>query len=701
MKSSRAYLVAALIAGAVALAGQFLLRDRANGLSIDVLYRLAHWSGVEHAAPLEDRTIIIAIDEETYRRPPFYDPTTKRSTPQALWTPQVATVLDAVLEGGARVIGLDTIFSTSASAVIPNYDRALYQALRRGGREDRIVLAKAQHQAEPIEPDRGLVIAVGDETDVRAANAIEDHDGVVRRMPLALPGENGLELTFSTELFRRSTGRDLQLTDTGVTIDRHTPPGVVDRALLLDFMPTTQAPTLYSFADLLACAEAGNSDYFATHFTDRTVLIGAVLDVEDRRLTSRRLVKSADGANYAQRCVHPVMAEILGQHRRQLIPGVYLHAAAIDNLKALGGLIEIPTPLRFLCLLTLGLIAAICALCLKLPHTAAALVALLGAWIAIATAAFANLTVLPLVGGTGVVLASAPLTLAYRIGLVDRGRRRLRKAFALYLPEAELDRLTARDELPALGGEVRAVTILFSDIAGYSGLSESLTPAALVADLNRYFARMTEIVQRHGGFVDKFIGDGILAVFGAPLAESRHAEAAVQAGLEMMAALAGGPALTLNGKPIRIRIGLHTDRVIVGNIGAPNRFNYTVVGDGVNLASRLEGVGKAYHVAIIASEDTRRAVGEAHRFRELDRVRVVGRDQPVTLFEPLAPDSKLDLGRFADALALWRRGSFTEAAALFRQLPDDPAAQVFATRAEAWAQQPPAGWDGIVNLQQK
>jgi adenylate cyclase len=274
--------------------------------------------------------------------------------------------------------------------------------------------------------------------------------------------------------------------------------------------------------------------------------------------------------------------------------------------------------------------------------------------------------------------------------------------FALYLPEPELERLTARDELPALGGELRPVTILFSDIAGYSGLSETLTPAELVGDLNRYFGRMTEIVQRRGGFVDKFIGDGVLAVFGAPIAQGNHALTGVQAALDMIAALESDPTMTLNGQPIRIRIGLHTDQVIVGNIGAPNRFNYTIVGDGVNLASRLEGVGKAYHVSIVASEETRIAAAEdTIRFRELDQVRVVGRDRPVTLFEPLAADAEVDLSHFAEALTLWRRGAFAAAAYLFRELGDDPAAAAFADRADAFAAQPPGHWDGIVNLTQK
>jgi adenylate cyclase len=685
------YLIAGLIAGAVAIA-TFLWRNPADGLSIDFLYLLARSARIERGAALDDRTLVIAIDEETYRRPPF------RGVPSPLWTPQIATVLNALMDGGAKVIGLDVILSTSASAVIPGFDKPLLQALRRGGRDRRIVLASAQHQAMPLSPDRRLIMALRDPAGVRAANALEDGDGIIRRMPLGFRTATGYELSFSAEIFKRATGQDLQVGDEGATIDGRQATGLAGNAVALNFMPTTDAPPLYSLADLYACAESGDTAYFGRHFAGRTVLIGAVLDVEDRKLTSRRLVKAASGGNYAERCIHPVLP--MGAEKRDSLPGVYLHATAIDNLRTLSGLAEVSAPTRFLCLLALSLATAFAALRLKLPQAAMAFAALIAAWIAVSTAVFATLVVLPLVAGTATILASAPLTLGYRIGLVDRGRRRLRKAFSLYLPEPELERLTAHDELPALGGELREVTILFSDIAGYSGLSESLTPAALVADLNRYFARMTDIVQRHGGFVDKFIGDGILAVFGAPLAAGNHAAAAVQAALDMADALASDRTLTLNGQSIRIRVGLHTDRVIVGNIGAPDRFNYTVVGDGVNLAARLEGVGKLYRVAIVASDATRRAVGDAHAFRELDQVRVVGRDQPVTLFEPRPADRRIDL-RFAEALALWRRGAFQDAAALFRQLTDDPAAGAFADRAEACAQHPPERWDGIVNLQQK
>ena len=694
MKAS-SYLFAGLIAGAVAVAGNFLWRDYADGLSIDLLYLLAHKTGLERAALAGDRTIVIAIDEETYRRPPF------QGVPQALWTPQVATVLNAVLDGGAKVVGLDTIFSTSASSVVSNYDKDLRQSLNRGNKEGRIVLGSVQHQTHPIAPDRGLIMAVGGANNVRAANALEDEDGIIRRMPLGFSTQTGFETSFAAELYRRASGRDLQVSAEGATIDGRVPQGVSGNALAINFMPAKALPPIYSFADLFACAEAGKADYFAEHFSGRTVLIGAVLDVGDRLLTSRRFVKSIDGTNYAERCVHPVMTELWNATPRDTIPGVYLHAATIDDLKDGSGLVAASGPLRFSCLLLLALAAGFCTLRLDFRLAAAAVAALIFGWVALATASFAGLTALPLIAGIAVMVVTAPLTATYRIGLVERGRRRLRRMFALYLPEPELERLTARDQLPALGGELRPVTILFSDIAGYSGLSETLTPAELVGDLNRYFGRMTEIVQKHGGFVDKFIGDGILAVFGAPLALGNHAPAGVQAALDMIAALNSDPTMTLNGQPIRIRVGLHTDRVIVGNIGAPNRFNYTVVGDGVNLASRLEGVGKAYHVSIIASEDTRLAAGDTIRFRELDQVRVVGRDQPVTLFEPLAAEAQIDLPHFAEALTLWRSGAFAAAASLFRQLGEDSVAAAFADRAEAFAAHPPDHWDGIVNLTQK
>ncbi|MFN3401345.1 MAG: adenylate/guanylate cyclase domain-containing protein, partial [Ferrovibrio sp.] len=246
--------------------------------------------------------------------------------------------------------------------------------------------------------------------------------------------------------------------------------------------------------------------------------------------------------------------------------------------------------------------------------------------------------VMPWLSLAAAMTATAAATVAYRFAVSDRDRRLIAKLFSLYLPPVVVDRMVAGGRMPALGGEEREVTVLFSDIAGFTGISESCDAATLVQGLNTYFSTMTDIIEAHGGFVDKYIGDAIVAVFGAPVDEPRHAEQAMRAALEMQAALRADPQrFSVAGHMLKTRIGLNTGRVLIGNIGSPRRFNYTAMGDAVNLASRLEGANKAYGTSILVSEDTMQAAGDAVVARRVDIVRVVGRAQPVRLYEPLAP----------------------------------------------------------------
>ncbi|TXH33902.1 MAG: adenylate/guanylate cyclase domain-containing protein [Rhodospirillaceae bacterium] len=705
----------AAIAAALALVGNDAWRERGDGLSLDILHWLSGFAPAADKGGRNDRTVIIGIDEETYARDPF------RLTPQAMWTPQIGAVLDAVLDGGADVVGIDAIFNKSvaaapamtpeADAVLRNYDRDLLRALNRGGKEKRVVMSYNRQGGQPLWPYRSQALAVGGSTNLRPTNMIDDADGVIRSALLkthecpgttaCLPEEEHDIAGFALEVFARATHQDLAFDRNGAPLiaGKRLPETGTDR-FLLNFKPVAADPPVYSFADLYACAQAGNADFFHQQFAGRTVIFGAVLDTEDRRLTSKRLATNPMGQNYAPRCVHrDVMQSVLSPHASKFIPGSYILATAIDNLRQGDWLRPASEGLRLACLFLLGFVTA--GLTIYRPFFQAAIgIGLLGiAWMAATAFVFTGNLVLPLTAGIGVMLAAVPTSLTYRIALVDRVRRQLRRSFALYLPEAELERLAAEGQAPSLGGELREVTILFSDIAGYSKLSESLSPGDLVHDLNAYFGRMTEIVQDHGGFVDKFIGDGILAVFGAPIRNGNHALAGTQAGLDMVAACADDANLTLNGERFHIRVGLHTGEAIVGNIGSPNRFNYTVVGDSVNLASRLEGVGKRYHTSIILSEQTREMVGDAITFRELDQVRVVGRDQPVRLFTPLADSD----GRWMNALAAWRSGDFAAAVAAFNNLAKegDEIAAAFAERAAANIVTPPVAWDGIVNLSEK
>ena len=169
-------------------------------------------------------------------------------------------------------------------------------------------------------------------------------------------------------------------------------------------------------------------------------------------------------------------------------------------------------------------------------------------------------------------------------------------------------------------------------------MAERIAPEPLVAAMNEYLSAMTEIIEAHGGFVDKYIGDAIVAVFGAPLDDPRHADNAVAAALACSARLAGldNVRAAFPGRALRQRIGLNTGAALVGNIGSRRRFNYTVMGDTVNLASRLEGANRFFGTAILVAEATKAATGDAFAWREIDAIRVKGRDGAVKVFEPLA-----------------------------------------------------------------
>src|SRR6185437_6191908 len=205
-----------------------------------------------------------------------------------------------------------------------------------------------------------------------------------------------------------------------------------------------------------------------------------------------------------------------------------------------------------------------------------------------------------------------------------RDKRFLRRSFSLYLAPAVVDRMIAAERLPDLGGEQRPLTIFFSDLADFTTLSENLSPGDLVRIMNAYLSAMTDIVEAHGGFVDKYIGDAIVAVFGAPHQDADHALHATLTAIECCRRLVAlnDDGKSFLGRRLAMRIGLNTGEALVGNIGSRRRFNYTVMGDTVNLASRLQDLNKRYGTTILVSETTAEAVGERIAFEHLGEVQV-------------------------------------------------------------------------------
>jgi class 3 adenylate cyclase len=273
-----------------------------------------------------------------------------------------------------------------------------------------------------------------------------------------------------------------------------------------------------------------------------------------------------------------------------------------------------------------------------------------------------------------------------------------------------IEKMIASNKPPVLGGEIRNVSVYFSDIADFSSFAEKIAPTELVAAMNEYLSAMTDLIEAHGGFVDKYIGDAIVAVFGAPLDDPDHAKHAVVAALECAGALGKLERVKAAfGGAVRQRIGINTGEALVGNIGSRRRFNYTVMGDMVNLASRLEGANKVFGTTIIASETTVTAAGNAFVWRELDAIRVKGRAQAVKIYEPLglqgrvAPEQASRASLYAEGLARFRARNFAGAAEHFARTAgtDPPSAQFLARARELVQRRPGPDWEPVNTLEEK
>lgn len=248
----------------------------------------------------------------------------------------------------------------------------------------------------------------------------------------------------------------------------------------------------------------------------------------------------------------------------------------------------------------------------------------------------------------------------------------MRGAFSSYLSADLLNKLIENPEALALGGESKELSILFSDIRGFTSISESMDPVSLIKLLNRYFTPMTNAVLSNGGMLDKYIGDAVMAFFNAPVDIKNHADASCLCALEMIEKLdALNKELSLEGiNPIRIGIGINTADVVVGNMGSDTRFNYTVIGDGVNLASRVEGLTKNYGVDILITEFTIAKISDKFIYREIERVKVKGKDEAVLLYQlmPNTQKSKKIKKLYDKALSVYKSGDFKESEILFTSL---------------------------------
>jgi adenylate cyclase len=514
-------------------------------------------------------------------------------------------------------------------------------------------------------------------------NVFPDEDGTIRWSPLAVRCRETLYPSFALELVRaylKAPSPDIYISEDGiykVVIGDIEIPTNARGELLINYRGPVRTFPYYSFVDIIR----GRVD--AEKIDGKIALIGtSAVGTYDLRVT-------------------PIGSDF---------PGTEINATIIDNILH-RRFISMPVWVQYLNILIVLLFGVL--LGLVIPRVSAwfgALIgiALTGGWIMFTQYMFVS---------KNIWIAVLPPLLTIAIGYsvinliryitVERTGKQIREAFQYYVPELVVHEILKNPSMLTLGGDRKEITVLFSDIKGFTSLSEELSPEELVNILNEYLSVMTEVVFSHRGLLDKYIGDAIMAVYGAPLPQPDHPLQACMTAIDMMAELdrlmvrwkaMGRPALS-------IRIGINTGYAAVGNMGSKKRFDYTVMGDTVNLASRLENLNKQYETTCLVTEYTYLRASDDIAFRELDLVRVRGKHIPGKIYEMIGkkgqfPEREDAAALFARGLSLVRSRRWEEAYTLFEtlknEIPGDIPTQIYLARIEkALADPPPPDWDGV------
>jgi adenylate cyclase len=575
-------------------------------------------------------------------------------------------LVDALVKGGAHTIVLDLLFDEPSEG---DEDRALVEAVRRAG---NVVLAsdraattdRGYHIDQWVEPLPPLAEAAAA---VAAVGVERDPDGVIRRAAGTIDGRATIALAAAS----RQPG--------------FVPPANPEHLRLIHFLGAPRRGIVtVSYYQALDPALLP-----ADMFRGKIVLVG-------------RSLSAAAALDQPDHFRTPVAVAM---------PGVEIHASQIDTLlrrRAIADpFADFPAWLGGMVLA--GMVAAIASFVLT-PQVG--LIALSGSIVLGGGAAYLLLAssdvrvpvVAPLIAATAVYASTA----AYRFALGQRERQLIKRAFQHYVAPAIVKQMLDDPGRLKLGGEAHDVSVIFTDLEGFTTVTEHLTPAELKERLTTYFKAMMDVLLVEHATLDKFIGDAIMVYFGCPIPDATHPQQACRAALAMQRRLA-----ELNdewrraGKPaLNMRIGINTGTAVAGNMGTDEIFNYTILGDCVNLAARLEGVNKYYGTRILVGEDTWNRVSSFVEGRELDWIRVKGKVDPVAIYELLSEANGLSdrmrgiRDRYAEGLRLYRERKWNDAAAVFRAVleidPTDGPSKTLLDRCVHAAQDPPPEpWDGV------
>jgi len=625
---------------AAALAGAFGLLPFVQTIELKT-YDLRVAATARPAAPA-DNIVLVWIDDDSIRR---MEPLVGRWP----WPRLVhATAIDYLSAAGAKVIAYDILFAErdlrkfmvgDTEWTGEESDAALVESTRKAG---NVVHAAEASSAELNDPSRALV----ENLEAPALNLQIPSPGCVQARPLLRPPFPALAQV------SRGIGHTLFILDPDGPVRRIAPVVQVGARTIPSLaLATTMAAGAVVNAEARVdggqCASlvawrgpaqnlAGHPTFSSYSFYDifysqQQIIEGQKPDVDPAVFTDRIVVVGGSGAGLKEVFTTPFPAGA--------IDGPEVHANVIDALLSGRSILRSPGWVTVAMTVTAAALVATAGLYLNAWLTGAVAIAL-GALLAWQSLAFFGRGLwLPLTIPALAIVFAFVGDLAWKYVVEGREKRIVKKLFSRYVSKDVYDQLVADPSLAALGGARRTMTVLFSDVRGFTAMSEKGTPEEVVGQLNEYFSRMVQVVFDHRGTVDKFVGDMVMALFGAPLDDEDHAEHAVQTALAMSTALN-----ELNvrwhsqGRPtLDIGIGINTGDMVAGNIGSDTIMSYTVIGDAVNLGARLESLNKDYSTRIIISEATRARLKGRYDIHPLGDVVVKGKSKPVAIFEVKTP----------------------------------------------------------------
>ncbi|MBI5244092.1 MAG: adenylate/guanylate cyclase domain-containing protein [Elusimicrobia bacterium] len=565
--------------------------------------------------------------------------------------------------------------------------------LSLGPQEALNALRKYGEAVIPIEPFQRSALALG------ASNFTEDRDGIFRRVPLFFSYHGAAIPHLGMAAYLAAKGiRSAEFAGAGCIRSADGDIPLDPRGRFLVYWYGRGGPSgafkYYSFAGVLRSMQemARKIEPLipASAFKDKVVIIGAnAAGLFDYRSTPFT--------------------------RDESYPGMEIHATIASNLLQKDFLRRAPGALTIAAIFLFA--AAVCFLFLLGSRAHDVILVTLGcasAWVALAELLFRSQRLWLDVAAPEASLALAfAASAATSYALEGKERRKLKTMFSRYLSPVVISEVLEQREAVALGGQELVGTAFFSDLKDFTSTSEKMTPRDLVAFLNEYFSLTTDVILLKEGLLDKYIGDAIMAVFGAPLPSKTHAQQACAAALEIQRLL-GSTRISRGPSPSaqKTRIGINTGPMVVGNIGCPSRMDYTAIGDTVNLASRLEGANKNYGTEILIGETTFQEAGEHFETRELDRIAVKGKRCAVVVYELLGrkgslPEALAAKKRlFKEGLGRYRNREFAGALSVFESVlagePGDGPSELYVRRCRKFlAEPPPADWDGVFHSESK